>query len=214
MKFLFKPVKNYWVTQSFAQDEACISLEDKKTVLGKVNGVCPAGSMSLYAHLGMMKGHTGLDIMAPTGTSLHASQNGFVEEIQTEEARGLGVGIITKDKFFCDETGNDEHFKIRYWHLKTILVSKNQEVKIGDMIGIADNTGYSAGAHLHFEIKPVRKNSKNQWYNVLQTNSFFGAVNPAPYMEDISALDFAGLIKKVLLLTASVAEFVANYLRK
>ena len=214
MKFLYKPVKKYWVTQKFGEDDVCVSTKDYKTTTGKVNGVCPVGTISLYKHLGMMRGHTGLDITAPTGTNLYASQSGFVEEIQTEVERGLGIGIITDQKFFCDETDMLEFFKIRYWHLETILVKKGQKVNVGDLIGRADNTGYSSGSHLHFELKPVAKGSDGKWRNVLQENGFFGAVNPAPYMEDIFALDIAGIIKKVLLLTASVADFIATQLRK
>lgn len=214
MKFLFKPVKNYWITQKFGEDEVCVSTKDYKTLVGKVNGVCPIGSVSLYKHLGMMRGHTGIDVVAPTGTKLYASQSGFVEEVQTEVERGLGIGIITDRKYLCDETDVMEYFKIRYWHLQSILVKKGQKVNVGDLIGLADNTGYSSGSHLHFELKPVAKDKDGRWFNVLQENGFFGAVNPEPYMEDIFALDMAGLIKKVLELTASFADFFARSVRK
>jgi murein DD-endopeptidase MepM/ murein hydrolase activator NlpD len=213
MKFLFKPVKNYWITQKFGEDEVCVSTKDYKTTTGKVKGACPIGTVSLYKHLGMMRGHTGLDITAPTGTKLYASQNGFIEEVQTEVERGLGVGIITDEKFLCDETDVMEHFKIRYWHLQSILVKKGQKVKIGDLIGLADNTGYSSGSHLHFELKPVAKDKNGRWFNVLQDNGFFGAVDAERYMEDIFALDFAGLLKKFQNLSASIAEFIAQKIR-
>ncbi len=213
MKFIFQPVKSYWITQKFGADDVCVSIKDGKTVKGKVNNTCPVGYESLYKKLGL-RGHSGLDLTAPTGTKLYASQNGFVEEVQTEVERGLGIGIITNDKFFCQETGHKEYFKIRYWHLQSILVKKGQEVKIGDIIGLADNTGYSSGSHLHFEVKPVRQEPNQPWRNVLQDNGFYGAVDPYPYMETEFALDFAGRWKKFKELSASVADLIAKYFRK
>lgn len=212
MKFLYQPVKNFWVTQKFGADDVCVSSKDGKTTVGKVNGYCPVGYESLYKKLGL-RGHSGLDITAPTGTYLYASQDGFVEEVQTEVERGLGVGIITNEKFFCQETGHKEYFKIRYWHLQSILVKKGQEVKVGDVIGLADNTGYSSGSHLHFEIKPVRQEPNQPWRNVLADNGFFGSVNPQPYLENVFALDYAGMYKKFRELSAFVAEFMARKLR-
>jgi murein DD-endopeptidase MepM/ murein hydrolase activator NlpD len=40
-----------------------------------------------------------------------------------------------------------------YAHLHTLLVSINQEVQVGDPIGIGGNTGISSASHLHFEIR-------------------------------------------------------------
>lgn len=40
-----------------------------------------------------------------------------------------------------------------YCHLKSRNVTENQMVQAGDKLGVMGNTGYSFGAHLHFEVR-------------------------------------------------------------
>jgi hypothetical protein len=62
-------------------------------------------------------------------------------------------------------------------------------VRKGDFIGLADNTGFSSGDHVHFELKPVsfttpvNKTKDSDLTNTLQTNGYYGAVDPYPYLE-------------------------------
>jgi len=117
---------------------------------------------------------------------IYASQDGKVVEIETEPERGLGIGIITTDKYYLDTYG-DHYIKYRNWHLKTVNVTMGQIVKIGDLLGLADSTGLSSGPHNHFEIKPIEWRIDGSYYNVFQNNGFFGSISPELFWSTMTA---------------------------
>jgi len=184
---LYYPIKPHILTQNFGDSLACVENSNlpitQRKIVGKNAGKCPFNYVDLYPLLGM-KGHTGMDIGAKHGQALyHCGPEGIVQEIQTEVERGLGLGIITKEKFQFNEFDNDEaayQAKLRYWHLKSFNVKMGDTVKLGDLIGYCDNTGVSAGDHLHLELKPVNQNGSS-YSNVLQSNGYFGSIDPKPY---------------------------------
>ncbi len=182
---LYYPCKPYILFQNFGENDACYDPLTKK-VSTKTRGVCPLGYVGLYEYSGM-KGHNGLDLYAPTGYAIHhGGPDGFVEELVDEEARGLGLGIISHDTYEC-ECGLYQ-VKLRYWHLKSFNVKKGDLVQTGDLIGYADSTGFSSGSHLHFELKAVKQGT-NAYMNVFQDNGYYGACNPTPYFTGIFAED-------------------------
>src|SRR5690606_28123963 len=115
----------------------------------------PEGYKSVYSK---MLGHNALDIRAAMWQPVYACQNGWVHELQTEVERGLGIGIITDEKYFCLETGKEEHMKYRMWHFQALNVEKGQKIKTGQLVGWAGMTGIATGPHVHLELKPVYQN--------------------------------------------------------
>lgn len=213
MKFSLKsPVKPFILNQKFGDNQACVQDGQGKVtlrkIIGKVNNSCPVGFKELYPQLGM-KGHTGIDLRAYHGQTLcHGASRGIIEEISTEEERGLGIGVVTLDKFTFPD--GEFNVKVRYWHLKSINVKKGEIVNCGDVIGTCDNTGVSAGDHLHFEVKRVAKNSKGAWYNVDQDNGYFGSINPLPYFDGTYAVDVK---LKLLISVRSLLEQVLTLIK-
>lgn len=184
--YLYYPISPYNISQNFGDSLSCIEVGTNKVAV-KINGVCPVGYQDLYAIQGL-KGHSGIDSPAVDGQPCYyAGPIGQVEEVQTEEARGLGLGIITQDAFEME--GGTYLAKTRYWHLKGFNVKKGDIVKTGDLIGWCDNTGYSSGTHLHFEVKPVGRFSDGGAYNIFQSNGFYGACDPKPYFNGQYAND-------------------------
>jgi len=85
--------------------------------------------------------HPGLDISADYGQPVLATGDATVVAAGPNGAYGNmvtldhGFGIITK-----------------YGHLSRIVVTADEQVKRGDVVGFVGSTGRSTGAHLHYEI--------------------------------------------------------------
>ena len=91
--------------------------------------------------------HGGLDIAAPTGTPVHASQGGTVVRVG-QNVSGYGKLIVIEHDF---------GYRTYYGHLSAIHVRKGDTVSADQMIGRVGATGRATGPHLHFE---VRKNGQ------------------------------------------------------
>ncbi len=85
--------------------------------------------------------HTGIDVCAPTGTFIGAAAPGVV--VQAGWDGGFGQAVLV------DHGGG---VVTRYAHMSHIDVFLGEYVEAGDLIGFVGSTGYSTGAHLHFEI--------------------------------------------------------------
>jgi murein DD-endopeptidase MepM/ murein hydrolase activator NlpD len=86
--------------------------------------------------------HLGVDISTPYGNRVVAPAEGLV--IFAESRTGYG-NIIVLDHGFGITT--------RYGHLSAFNVKEGQRVKRGEVIGYVGSTGFSTGAHLHYEIR-------------------------------------------------------------
>ena len=94
--------------------------------------------------------HYGLDFGLATGTPIFATADGTVV--------ATGGGCSVGDRNCNGGMGNYVVVRAQDWtaiymHLQDIHVSAGQQVNYGDIIGTGGNTGYSTGAHLHYEIR-------------------------------------------------------------
>lgn len=130
---------------------AGVSAVDGQTVSLSVPGtvVAPmkAGTYHVGAHFGARgvwsNYHTGVDMVAPTGTPVYATEDSIVG---TSVSGGwAGTHIVLHH---ADGSSN------LYAHLSSRSVSAGQFVKAGQLIGHVGNTGRSFGSHLHFEYYP------------------------------------------------------------
>jgi murein DD-endopeptidase MepM/ murein hydrolase activator NlpD len=91
---------------------------------------------------GYWDGHRAVDIGAPCGTSIYASDSGYVAAVGWME--GYGNHILLSH-------GNG--WETLYAHLSQILVRADTSVQRGALIGRVGITGRTTGCHLHFEIR-------------------------------------------------------------
>lgn len=97
--------------------------------------------------------HAGIDLAAPVGTPIYASDSGTV--IYSGAASGYGNWIVLDH--------NNGYYSI-YAHMydNQLYVNVGQQVKQGQNIAAVGSSGGSTGAHLHFEISKGGISSGNK----------------------------------------------------
>ncbi len=103
------------------------------------------------------RGHKGIDIGAPKGTTIYAAASGTVTVSQYGYSGGYGNYIMISH-------GNG--IQTLYGHCTSLLVSAGTYVTQGQPIATVGSTGNSTGNHLHLEIRVngVAQNPQNYLY--------------------------------------------------
>ena len=87
--------------------------------------------------------HKGLDINANKGDTIRAAFDGKVRVVDFQP-KGYGNVVVIR---------HPNGLETVYGHLSKHLTKREAVVKAGDPIGLAGNTGFSFGTHLHFETR-------------------------------------------------------------
>jgi murein DD-endopeptidase MepM/ murein hydrolase activator NlpD len=147
----------------------------------------------IYKQVGMI-GHNGTDFVLRRGDPVYwdCDLSGKIIYNETDSKGGLGVNVITEE--------NGECFKHRFWHFQKFACHPGQIVKLGDLLGWGDNTGWSTSDHLHRDIKPVYKDVNGNYLNKFPNNGYQGCIDIAPYFENLFCLDIAkvGVLKSMI----------------
>lgn len=85
--------------------------------------------------------HTGDDISSGSGTPIHAAADGTVVSVESGGPYGNHTLI-----------SHANGLATMYAHQSRIIVSRGQHVTVGQVIGYVGSTGWTTGAHLHFEV--------------------------------------------------------------
>jgi murein DD-endopeptidase MepM/ murein hydrolase activator NlpD len=101
-------------------------------------------SMRVHPISGAWKAHKGIDFAAPTGTPIRAAGDGVVDFAGTQN--GYGNVVVLK---------HWNNYSTAYAHMSRFATNlrKGQKVSQGDLIGYVGSTGWSTGAHLHYEFR-------------------------------------------------------------
>lgn len=126
----------------------------------------PAGTTSNF--------HDGIDLAAEAGTPIYAWKEGVV--VASENAyHGYGNYVVVKHS---TSTGN---VYTLYAHMSRRMAKVGDVVKVGDQLGTVGSTGYSTGAHLHFELRVGG--------NIWQQST---AVDPYPTLMELAGGEISG----------------------
>ena len=195
MKYFYQPVKPFSINQTFSEKKACVSTDGTNKVISKSpyhdSTVCPVGYKELYGD----KGHLGTDIQTYHGQEVYCIQKGVVNQIDTNPKSGLDVRIITQI--------DGRKFKHIYEHLLGYQCKVGDVIETGQLVGWADNTGYSSGDHLHLQLEEM-------------VGSTWVPINAMPLMEPRFAKDILAINNRLKYLqeqVALLADRIASWLR-
>ncbi|WP_325088912.1 M23 family metallopeptidase [Burkholderia contaminans] len=89
--------------------------------------------------------HSGVDLAAPAGRAVHASERGVVTFIGTEP-RGYGKYVVIR---------HDGGYASYYAHLSAFEPTLRTGTRVvrGQRVGAVGSTGTATGPHLHFEVR-------------------------------------------------------------
>lgn len=188
---LFQPVSPFHINQGFYDDNACVSTDGQNRVITKTGNFCPVGFKSLYAD----GRHGALDLHATHGQEVYCAQKGRVYKIDTNPKSGLDVRV--------ESTVGGRRIRHIYEHLLGYQAKVGDEIETGQLIGWADNTGYSSGDHLHFQVEEWQG---GKWVKI----------DPEPLLSPMFAKDVLKMENTIKYLTEQVAllaDRLAAYLR-
>jgi murein DD-endopeptidase MepM/ murein hydrolase activator NlpD len=155
----------------------------------------------LYMTAMGLKGHNGVDIVAPHGEPLYAVEDGIVLSVKND-ATGFGKHL----RFISKEKNKDGYYhEWTYGHNSLNLVQQGEEVKAGQHIANMGNTGFVvsgatpywktnpyAGTHLHLGLRELRKTRTGWAYPGSDikvevrtySNGYKGAIDPEPLLPE------------------------------
>ena len=121
-----------------------------------------------YAQFGFSR-HNGIDVaLAPDKRILAPFDGIIIRSDNQPNGGGIFIGLLSKNfydfpNFVCKTPeGNKVNFPdmrcqvlFDFLHLEKPMVKLGQEVKAGDLVAIADNTGFSTGPHTHIQPRRV-----------------------------------------------------------
>ncbi len=126
-------------------------------------------------------GHTGIDFPMPNGTPIISPCDGLVIYTSNDIQKGEGVTILSDEIFQCN--GQPCKLSCIVWHLKdqSIAVKVGHKVKVGDLLGLSNNTGQTTGPHLHFSTAPLAPDGSRKI--LFEANGYRGCVDPLPFLD-------------------------------
>lgn len=147
--------------------------------------------------------HNGVDIAPGNGKEVRAPFPYEVYRVLWQPNGGGNVLSIISQQMYDGPDRKPAYVLIDFMHLDKVLKTPSgtdYKGSTGDLLAIADNTGFSTGPHTHMQYRWVRKKEgKDGWFDV-ESNGANNSFNPEDYRSGDYAEDIALLSKKLSLL--------------
>lgn len=143
-------LKGKYYLRKKSLEEIQAALEDNLNLWAHIPSVHPISGRNVSSGFGYrvdpingsIRLHTGVDIGAPRGTSVHVTADGVVKSASW--VSGYGLTVVVDHGF---------GFESAYAHCQQILVHPGDLVKRGQVIARVGSTGRSISPHLHYEVR-------------------------------------------------------------
>lgn len=176
-----------------------LKLNQRTQGYGKENTL--PSMIPMYQSLGLL-GHDGWD-WAVTCKDHQVKHGGKCEPIYCDIDGYATITYIQKDDAYgwginaLDQDGIHKHC---YWHFDTISpeLSVGSRIEGGMMLGLAGNTGYSTGAHLHRGLYEYGQ----------EGNGYHGAIDITPYYQPIFIKDLIDNLTTQISIMQQIINFI------
>ena len=139
---------------------------------------------------GKSETHGGYDMVGVGSSDVIAVDGGTV--VQSRIVTDKTNATWQWGNYICIKTADGQYHY--YCHLKSRAVQKGQKVRAGDKLGVMGNTGYSFGAHLHFEVRGGDGKTKISPESVLGIANKVGTYTKSTLERDLDVLVREGVI--------------------
>jgi murein DD-endopeptidase MepM/ murein hydrolase activator NlpD len=148
--------------------------------------------------------HNGVDFLLGNDKKLHAPCDFFAVDVGENSGAGKYIRWITTEKF--DVLGTNCKVGGMFMHMESHAIATGATVKEGDLLGVADNTGFSTGPHTHLSVYRLGDNGERLDTNASHNNTF----DPRPFFNNFYATD----AQKVEGILQSVISLLVNFIKK
>lgn len=175
---IFYPFKPFTITQRWGNPNGQYASHFGDSTFKLHNGIDAVGKRTIDYKTGLTKAE--YPVYCPV-------DNFYVAKVDYEP-NGGGHEVLLASNDPLEVFEKTCYIRIFLCHAKKILVKAGDQLKLGELIMIADNTGFSTGLHTHIGVYRT-----DVFGNKLDTNEATGSFDPSLFFNDQYAIDHATL---------------------
>lgn len=148
-----------------------------------INQIWGVWAPEVYARFGFNR-HNGMDLGLTNGQKIYAPFDCKVTKTAYQPQGGGYYICLLSDQDYDFDDGKYA-VEITFMHNKSFVATAGQSLKVGEIVALGDNTGFSTGSHTHMACKRVIRH--DGWYEEADKNDAKNTFDQAPYFNGIYA---------------------------